>query len=88
MEWEDTTPRSRDNPDKPASCWTLSTGRVTVTVLNSHRDDPGEWVVTCLQVNLKVKRIGIKSDSPVVLARAVALNLVRKALREMLDSLS
>lgn len=87
MTWKDTTPRSQQNPNKPATCWTLDTGKIRITVLNSHRDDPGEWVMHCHQVNFNTKRIGVKRDTPVVLARIAALEMVRKELREMLDSL-
>jgi hypothetical protein len=86
MNWKDTTPRSRQDPNKPASCWTLETKKMRITVLNSHRDDPGEWIVSCHQVNFNVKRIGVKPDAPHITAKAAAISLVKKELREMLES--
>jgi len=88
MEWRDTTPRSQQNPDKPASCWTLQTKKLYITVLNSHHHDPGEWVVSCHQVNFSVKRIGCKPTAPHVTAKKAAIEMVKKELREMLDSLN
>jgi len=87
MEWRDTTPRSQQNPDKPASCWTLETKKLRITVLNSHRHDPGEWVVSCHQVNFSVKRLGIKPESKPYEAKQAAFEMVKKELKEMLDSL-
>jgi hypothetical protein len=86
MNWKDTTPRSRDNPNKPASCWTLETKKLRITVLNNHRDDPVEWVVSCHQVNFNVKRILIHPETPFKQAQEKALELVKKELREMLES--
>ena len=74
-------------PDKPASCWTLETGKIEITVLNSHRDDPGEWVMNCHKIGFNCKRIGVERDTPVILARIAAIDLVKKELRAMLESL-
>ena len=87
MNWKDTTPRSQQDPNKPASCWTLETKKLRITVLNSHRDDPCEWVVSCHQVGFSVKRIGCKPTAPSVTARHAAFEMVKKELREMLESL-
>ncbi len=87
MTWKDTTTRSQQDPNKPASCWTLETKKLRITVFNSHRDDPGEWVMSCHQVNFSVKRLGIHPDAPFTQAQDKALLLVKKELREMLESL-
>lgn len=87
MTWKDTTPRSRQDPNKPATCWTLDTGKLSITVLNGHRYDPGEWVMHCHQVGFDTKRIGVEKDTPGILARIAALEMVRKELKAMLDSL-
>jgi hypothetical protein len=87
MNWKDTTSRSQQNPNAPASCWSLETKKLRITVLNGHRDDPGEWVISCHQVNFSVKRLGIKSESKPYEAKQAALDLVKKELREMLESL-
>lgn len=86
MIWKDTTPRSQQDPNKLASCWTLETKKLRITVFNSHRDDPGEWVVSCYEVNFSVKRIGVKPEAPHITAKAAAVNLVKKELQEMLQS--
>lgn len=88
MNWKDTTPRQRKDPDKPAYCWTLETKKLRITVLNSHRDDPGEWVVSCHQVNFSVKRLNIKPESTPKIAQDAAVYAVKKELREMLESIS
>lgn len=87
MIWKDTTTRSQQDPDRPASCWTLDTGKVRITVMNSHRDDPGEWVFTCHEIGVKAKRIGCKQTDPAITARHAALDFVRKQLKAMLESL-
>ena len=87
MTWKDTTPRSQQNPTAAATCWTLNTGKVRITVLNSHRDDPGEWVVSCHQVNFNTKRLNIKPESTPEVAKARAVYVVKKELKAMLDSL-
>jgi len=87
MTWKDTTTRSRNEPDKPASCWTLDTGKVRIDVATRYADGHREWVVTCYEVNFIAKRIGCKHTAPGITARAAALDLVKKELREMLESL-
>lgn len=87
MTWKDTTPRSQQNPTAAATCWTLYTGKVRISVLNSHRCEPGEWVMHCHQVGFDCKRIGVERDTSVVLAKVAALEMVRKELRAMLESL-
>ena len=87
MNWKDTTARSQQDPNKPASCWTLETKKLRITVMNSHRDDPGEWVVSCHQVNFSVKRLDIQKDATPKHAQIRALFLVKKELRKMLESL-
>ena len=87
MTWEDTTKRAKQYPNAPTVCFTLETPKLSITVLKGHRDDPGEWVMHCHQVNFNTKRIGCKPTAPHVTAKKAAFEMVKKELRAMLDSL-
>ena len=87
MTWKDTTPRSQQNPTADATCWTLDTGKLVIDVLNSHKNAPGEWVIHCYKLGFDTKRIGVEKDTPGILARIAALEMVRKELKAMLESL-
>ena len=86
MNWKDTTSRSQQNPNAPASCWSLETKKLRITVLIGHRDDPEEWVMHCHQVNINTKRIGVSRDSAPEAAQEKAIKIVKKELEEMIES--
>lgn len=82
--WEDSTTYSRNNPSRIPSAWTMQGKRLRITVMTGHRDDPGEWVMSCHQLNINARRIGISKYAAPEKAQEKALKIATLILREML----
>jgi len=87
MRWKDTTSRSQNNPNAPATCWTGKNDALEITVLNRHRHYPEEWIMHCYALGFDAYRMKIPFETSPEEAQAWAVNIVRNRLMAMLNSL-
>ena len=85
--WKDTTIRSRGREDAPATAWSYENKHLRISVMTSHRDDPGQWVMHCFQIGIEKKRIGVPPATLPEVAQEVAMSIVRNTLNLMRNSL-
>lgn len=85
--WEDTTAYSKYDTARVPSCWSMETGKMTITVLNNHRNYPGKWVMHCFNVGINNGVLKIAADATPEDAQQMAVSAVRARLNAMLKSL-
>jgi hypothetical protein len=85
--WVDTTTYSRGDKDRVPSCWTYYTGKLTITIFNTHRVYAGQWLINCPELSISNGNLNLQSETPVQIVQKRAINSIKKYLNKMIASI-
>ena len=67
---------------------TLKTPHLRIQITNSHRHDPGQWVMHVRELNWNTVRLGLSDIASEEVAQSTAKTMVKSHLNSMIDSLN
>lgn len=85
--WKDITSYSRGQLERTPTMWAFSNDKITITLMNDHRDYKGQWVISCYALSQHAIRLKISNDATLEQAQNFALSYVKSELASIIESL-
>lgn len=81
-QWKDISKKTN------GSVWKVEVDTLSITVTNSHINNPDKWVLHCYELQMDTLDLGLVSTQSAEVAKYTAVALIKSRLRDLTSSLS